>query len=310
MIIIGGGDTGADCLGTVHRHGCKSVHQFEIVPRPPDTRTPTNPWPQWSNVFRVSSAHEEGGDREYSINTKRFVGEDGRVSALETVRVEMKVENGRPKFVEIPGTEKTYPADLVLLAMGFVGPERPGLLEQLGVELDPMGNVKSDGDRRTSVDEDLHRRRHDPRPEPDRLGDRRGPARRRVDRRLPDGPVQSSPAARLRQRPAPVRLTALPSDPAGRLMASRPTEVLFRELGRHASTVPSLQAPFQKESRYDVSNRLIRPDGGPRVRHGDRLRRTRQRPSPRTLLESRSARRRRSSRSRTSRVRNARWTSC
>jgi len=152
VIIIGGGDTGADCLGTAHRQGCKSVHQFEIVPRPPDSRTPTNPWPQWSNIFRVSSAHEEGGQREYAISTKRFLGENGRVTALETVRVEMKVENGRPQFVEIPGTEKVYPADLVLLAMGFVGPERKGLLEQLGVELDRMGNVKADANKRTSVE--------------------------------------------------------------------------------------------------------------------------------------------------------------
>lgn len=151
VIIIGGGDTGADCLGTVHRQGCASVHQFEIVPRPPDSRTPTNPWPQWSNVFRVSSAHEEGGIREYSINTKRFVGEGGRVTALETVQVEMKAENGRMQFVEVPGTEKTYRADLVLLAMGFVGPERKGMLEQFGVELDKMGNVKADVDKRTSV---------------------------------------------------------------------------------------------------------------------------------------------------------------
>jgi len=152
VIIIGGGDTGADCLGTSHRHGCKSVHQFEIVPRPPDARTPGNPWPQWSNIFRVSSAHEEGGEREYAINTKRFVGENGRVTALETVRVEMKFENGRPQFVEIPGTEKRYPADLVLLAMGFVGPERKGMLEQFGVELDRMGNVQAGADKRTSVD--------------------------------------------------------------------------------------------------------------------------------------------------------------
>ncbi len=152
MIIIGGGDTGADCLGTVHRQGCRSVHQFEIVPRPPDTRTPTNPWPQWSNVFRVSSAHEEGGVREYAINTRRFLGDEhGRVQALETVRVEMKTENGRTQFVEIPGTEKIYPADLVLLAMGFPGPERKGMLEQFGVELDAMGNVKADADKQTSV---------------------------------------------------------------------------------------------------------------------------------------------------------------
>ncbi len=151
VIIIGGGDTGADCLGTAHRQGCASVHQFEIVPRPPDDRTPTNPWPQWSNVFRVSSAHEEGGRREYSINTRRFVGEDGRVVALETVRVELKSVDGKTTFVEVPGTETTYKADLVLFAMGFVGPEKEGLLEGLGVELDRMGNVKSDADRRTSV---------------------------------------------------------------------------------------------------------------------------------------------------------------
>jgi glutamate synthase (NADPH/NADH) small chain len=151
VVIIGGGDTGADCLGTVHRQGCASVHQFEIVPRPPDSRMPTNPWPQWSNIFRVSSAHEEGGVREYSINTKRFVGKRGRVTALETVQVEMKTENGRMQFVEVPGTEKTYRADLVLLAMGFVGPERKGMLEQFGVELDRMGNVKADVDKRTSV---------------------------------------------------------------------------------------------------------------------------------------------------------------
>ena len=152
VIIIGGGDTGADCLGTVHRQRCRSVHQFEIVPRPPEGRAPTNPWPQWSNVFRVSSAHEEGGVREFSINTRRFLGDDrGRVRALETVQVEMKADNGRMQFVEIPGTEKIYPAQLVLLAMGFSGPERRGMLEQLGVELDAMGNVKADADKRTSI---------------------------------------------------------------------------------------------------------------------------------------------------------------
>ena len=152
VIIIGGGDTGADCLGTVHRHGCASVHQFEIVPRPPETRTPTNPWPQWSNVFRVSSAHEEGGVREYAINTTRFLGENGCVTALETVRVEMKIQDGRMQFVPIPGTETVYPADLILLAMGFVGPERKGMLEQFGVALDALGNVKAGPDKRTSVD--------------------------------------------------------------------------------------------------------------------------------------------------------------
>ncbi|HEY2156004.1 MAG TPA: glutamate synthase subunit beta [Isosphaeraceae bacterium] len=151
VIIIGGGDTGADCLGTAHRQGCASVHQFEIVPRPPDDRTPTNPWPQWSNVFRVSSAHEEGGQREYSINTNRFVGKDGRVTALETIRVELKSVDGKMTFVEIPGSETTYKAELVLFAMGFVGPEKKGLLDGLGVELDRMGNVKSDANRQTSL---------------------------------------------------------------------------------------------------------------------------------------------------------------
>jgi glutamate synthase (NADPH) small chain len=151
VVIIGGGDTGADCLGTVHRQKCKSVHQFEIVPRPPEHRAPANPWPQWSNIFRTSSAHEEGGQREYSIMTKRFVGKNGRVKSLETVHVETELKNGRPQFVEKPATEKAYPADLVLLAMGFVGPERIGMLEQFGVELDASGNVKADASKRTSV---------------------------------------------------------------------------------------------------------------------------------------------------------------
>jgi glutamate synthase (NADPH/NADH) small chain len=152
VIIIGGGDTGADCLGTAHRQGARSVHQFEIVPRPHDSRLPGNPWPQWSNVFRVSSAHEEGGIREYSINTKRFLGQNGHVRALQAVRVEMKIVDNRPQFVEMHGTETEFPADLVLLAMGFTGPERPGLLTQLGVELDGAGNVKANAQKRTSVD--------------------------------------------------------------------------------------------------------------------------------------------------------------
>jgi glutamate synthase (NADPH/NADH) small chain len=151
VIIIGGGDTGADCLGTVHRQHCASVHQFEIVPRPPDARVPGNPWPQWSNILRVSAAHEEGGVREYAISTTRFLGQNGHVVALETVQVEMKSDNGRLKFIEIPGTERVYPADLVLLAMGFVGPEKKGMLEQFGVELDALGNVKADVNKQTSV---------------------------------------------------------------------------------------------------------------------------------------------------------------
>ncbi len=153
VVIIGGGDTGADCLGTVHREGCRSVAQFEIVPRPPDQRAKDNPWPQWSNVFRVSSAHEEGGEREYQINTTEFLGDDkGHVRALRTTRVTMEVKNGRLIFSDIPGTEKTYEADLVLLAMGFLGPEKSPMLERLGVEMTPQGNVKADQNKMTSVE--------------------------------------------------------------------------------------------------------------------------------------------------------------
>ncbi|MBI3909988.1 MAG: glutamate synthase subunit beta [Armatimonadetes bacterium] len=152
VIIIGGGDTGADCLGTVHRQGCASVVQFEIVPRPPDRRAPDNPWPQWSNIFRVSGAHEEGGLREYQINTREFLGdEDGNVCALRTTRVNMEFQNGRMVFIDVPGTEQIWDADLVLLAMGFLGPEKGGMLEQLGVEFTPQGNVKADENKMTSV---------------------------------------------------------------------------------------------------------------------------------------------------------------
>jgi glutamate synthase (NADPH/NADH) small chain len=148
VVIIGGGDTGADCLGTAHRQGAASVHQFEILPRPPDHRAATNPWPTWSNVFRVSSAHEEGGERVYSVNTERFVGDEGgAVRALVAHEVEMV--DGR--FQKIEGTDFELPCELVLLAMGFVGPEREGLVENLGVGLDARGNVARDGSFMTSV---------------------------------------------------------------------------------------------------------------------------------------------------------------
>jgi glutamate synthase (NADPH/NADH) small chain len=148
VVIIGGGDTGADCLGTAHRQGARSVQQFEILPRPPEHRAPTNPWPTWSNIFRVSSAHEEGGERVFSVNTERFVGDrDGAVRALVAHEVEMV--NGR--FEKIEGTDFELPCELVLLAMGFVGPERDGLLEGLGVGLDTRGNVARDGSFMTSV---------------------------------------------------------------------------------------------------------------------------------------------------------------
>jgi len=152
VVIIGGGDTGADCLGTVHRQGARSVTQFEILPRPPEERDPrSNPWPLWPNIFRISSAHEEGGAREYSVNTTHFSGSNGRVTTLHAVRVEMVTEGGRASFRPIPGTEYELAADLVLLAMGFLGPRREGLLTDLGVKLTDRGNVWRDGNWMTNL---------------------------------------------------------------------------------------------------------------------------------------------------------------
>jgi glutamate synthase (NADPH) small chain len=152
VVIIGGGDTGADCLGTVHRQGAHSVHQFEILPRPPDRRDPENPWPQWPNVYRVSSAHEEGGERVYSVSTKRFLGDErGHLRALEVSQVEMVRDNGGIAFKEVRGSEFVLPCELALLAMGFVGSERPGMLAELGVTLTERGNVWRDENWMTSV---------------------------------------------------------------------------------------------------------------------------------------------------------------
>src|SRR5574337_619175 len=151
VVIIGGGDTGADCLGTAHRQGALSVHQFELLPRPPDARASDNPWPQWPVVFRTSSAHEEGGNREFSVSTTRFSGEAGQVRKLHAHRVEMTTENGRMSFKPIPGTEFQMEVDLVLLAMGFLGPERNGLLTELSVKLTERGNVWRDENWMTSV---------------------------------------------------------------------------------------------------------------------------------------------------------------
>ena len=152
VVIIGGGDTGADCLGTVHRQGAASVHQFEIMPRPPDERPDSTPWPTWPLIYRTSSAHEEGGMREYAVNTEQFTDDgSGQVASLLTHRVEQVFDNGRMRFEKIPGSEREYPADLVLLAMGFTGPERSPLLEQLGVELDERGNVSRNDNWETNV---------------------------------------------------------------------------------------------------------------------------------------------------------------
>ena len=151
VIILGGGDTGADCLGNVHREGCASVHQFELLPAPPADRAPDNPWPQWSVIMRSSSAHEEGGVRDYSISTTSLSGSSGRVERLHAVRVEAIRADGRLRFEPVEGSEFTMDADLVLLAMGFLGPVRPGVVEELGVDLDGRGNIVTDADYQTTV---------------------------------------------------------------------------------------------------------------------------------------------------------------
>jgi glutamate synthase (NADPH/NADH) small chain len=145
VVIIGGGDTGADCLGTAIRQGAASIRQLEIMAQPGLERHPGQPWPTYPMVFRVSSAHEEGGERVYAASTQEFLGDEhGRVRALRIVDVD-------ERFQPVPGTERELPADLVLFAMGFVGPEQQGLLEQLEVELDERGNVRRDTTYASSV---------------------------------------------------------------------------------------------------------------------------------------------------------------
>ena len=146
VIIIGGGDTGADCLGTCHRQKPLSVHQFEIMPKPPDERSPLTPWPLWPMQLRTEAAHEEGGIRDWSIATTKFTGEAASVKRLHAQRV-----GPPPKFEPMPGSDFTIDADLVLIAMGFLGPVRNGMIEQLGVVLDPRGNVATDQNYMSSV---------------------------------------------------------------------------------------------------------------------------------------------------------------
>jgi glutamate synthase (NADPH/NADH) small chain len=158
VIVIGGGDTGTDCVGTALRHGCRSLLQLEIVPRPPLERAPDNPWPQWPKVYKLDYGQEEARDlwgddpRRYAVQTTKFLGdESGRLRAIEIVQVEWVKNNGRAAPRNIPGTEQVLPAQLVLFALGFSGPESP-LLDQLGVEKDPRSNAKAEhGKFATSV---------------------------------------------------------------------------------------------------------------------------------------------------------------
>lgn len=148
VVIIGGGDTGADCLGTAIRQGARSITQLEIMPMPPETRPAHQPWPTYPMTFKITSAHEEGGDRLYAVSTSQFTSdEEGHVSGLDLT--EVKFAGG--KFEPVPGTERHIPAQLVLLAMGFLGPEQPGLVEQLGLELDQRGNIVRDESFATNV---------------------------------------------------------------------------------------------------------------------------------------------------------------
>lgn len=153
VIILGGGDTGADCLGTAHRQGADTVYQLELLPEPPTSRGTDNPWPQWPQVLRTSPAHEEGGLRDYSILTKSLSGSNGKVEKLNAVRVEWgdPDTSGRPVMKEMPGTEFSIDVDLVLLAMGFVHPEHKGLVENSSLALDGRGNIKTDSERSTNV---------------------------------------------------------------------------------------------------------------------------------------------------------------
>ena len=149
VIILGGGDTGADCLGTAIRQGASSITQIEIMPRPTEERPSAQPWPTYPMIYRVSSAHEEAGDRLYSISTESFVGDgQGNLKALSIV--ETVLVDG--KFEKVPGTERELEADLVFLAMGFTGPEKNRLTAELELELDPRGNIKRDEDFMTSSD--------------------------------------------------------------------------------------------------------------------------------------------------------------
>jgi glutamate synthase (NADPH/NADH) small chain len=147
VVIIGGGDTGADCLGTTHRQGPISVTQFELLPKPPDERSPSTPWPLWPMQLRSESSHEEGGIRDWSVSTTCFTGDEhGNVKQLHAVRV-----GPPPKFEPVPDAEFTMEADLVLLAMGFLGPVKGGMIEELGVKIDPRGNVATDDNYMSSV---------------------------------------------------------------------------------------------------------------------------------------------------------------
>ncbi|MEW5975634.1 MAG: glutamate synthase subunit beta [Acidobacteriota bacterium] len=152
VVVLGGGDTGSDCHGTALRQGALSVRSWELLPKPPEERTPSMPWPYWPMILRTSTSHEEGGMRDWSINTKRFSGVNGQVQKIHAVRIEFGSPDatGRRPMTEVPGSEFEVEAQLVLLALGFLGPEKNGMIQQLGLRLDGRGNILADGDYMTS----------------------------------------------------------------------------------------------------------------------------------------------------------------
>jgi glutamate synthase (NADPH/NADH) small chain len=153
VVVLGGGDTGSDCVGTSLRQGAKTIHQFELMPKPPEERMAENPWPQWPNIQRTSTSQEEGGIRDYCILTKSFSGSNGKLEKLHGVRVEwIRDGEGNWQMNEVPGSEFEQEVDLVLLAMGFLHPEHKGIVNDLGVELDGRRNVKVGDDKMTSVE--------------------------------------------------------------------------------------------------------------------------------------------------------------
>jgi len=150
VIVIGGGDTGSDCVGTSIRQGAKSVIQIEILPKPPEIRNPDNPWPFWANILRSSSSHEEGCERMWGISTKRFIGEKGKIKQIETVEVDWSNSNGKMSMTEKANTARLLNADLVLLAMGFVHCVHEGVVQEFGLGLDKKGNIQVDKQFQTS----------------------------------------------------------------------------------------------------------------------------------------------------------------
>jgi len=151
VVVIGGGDTGSDCVGTANRQGAAKVVQIEILPKLPEKRPANQPWPQFPRLFKTTSSHEEGVAQDYEVNTKAFVAKDGKLSALECVRVEWDMSSGKPVMKEIAGSEFRIEADMAILALGFLGAEKSPMLEQLGIALSPQGLVGADSEYMTGV---------------------------------------------------------------------------------------------------------------------------------------------------------------